>query len=242
MEEKIRLQKYLSEAGIASRRKAEELIAAGNVKVNGRIAQIGDKVDPKKDTVTVGNKKIKRETQYVYYMLHKPRGYITTMSDEKDRKCVAQLMRDVPKRVYPIGRLDRDSEGLLLFTNDGDFSNAMMHPSRHIQKVYRVSVRPKITDAQITVLTSSLMIDGRKTMPAQVKVVTSEEDKSILEIILFEGRNRQIRRLCEEAGLETLRLKRVSIGQLTLGKLKPGEYRELTNAEIAALKRESGSY
>ena len=139
-------------------------------------------------------------------------------------------------------RSETDSEGLLLFTNDGDFSNAMMHPSRHIQKVYRVSVRPKITDAQITVLTSSLMIDGRKTMPAQVKVVTSEEDKSILEIILFEGRNRQIRRLCEEAGLETLRLKRVSIGQLTLGKLKPGEYRELTNAEIAALKRESGSY
>lgn len=242
MEEKIRLQKFLSEAGVASRRKAEELIAAGSVKVNGRIAQIGDKVDPKTDSVTVGNKKIKRETQYVYYMLHKPRGYITTMSDEKDRKCVAELMRDVAKRVYPIGRLDRDSEGLLLFTNDGDFSNAMMHPSRHIQKTYRVSVRPKITDAQITVLTSSLMIDGRKTMPAQVKVISNEEDKSILEIILFEGRNRQIRRLCEEAGLETLRLKRISVGQLTLGKLKPGEYRELTSAEIAALKRESGSY
>ena len=242
MEDKIRLQKFLAEAGVASRRKAEELIAAGSVYVNGRPAQIGDKVDPKRDAVTVNGKKIKRETQNVYYMLHKPRGYVTTMRDEKDRKCVAELMRDVPKRVYPVGRLDRDSEGLLLFTNDGEFANALMHPSRHIRKVYRVSVRPAVTDAQITVLTSSLMIDGRKTVPAEVKVVSKEADKSILEIILYEGRNRQIRRLCEEAGLETLRLKRLAVGQLTLGKLKPGEYRELTSAEVALLKRESGSY
>ena len=227
---------------MASRRKAEELIAAGSVRVNGRVAVIGDKVDPKKDSVAVNGKKIKRETKNVYYMLHKPRGYVTTMSDEKDRKCVAELMQNVQKRVYPVGRLDRDSEGLLLFTNDGDFANAMMHPSRHIQKVYRVSVRPAITDAQITVLTSSLMIDGRKTTPAEVRVISSEQDKSMLEIILYEGRNRQIRRLCEEAGLETIRLKRISVGQLTLGKLKPGEYRELTAAEVAALKRESGSY
>ena len=242
MEEKIRLQKFLAEAGVASRRKAEELIANGKVYVNGRIAQIGDKVDPKRDSVTLNGKKIKQDTQTVYYMLYKPRGYVTTMSDEKDRKCVAELMRNVSKRVYPIGRLDRDSEGLLLFTNDGDFANALMHPSRHIQKVYRVSVRPAITEAQITVLTSSLMIDGRKTMPADVRVLSRDTDKSTLEIVLYEGRNRQIRRLCEEAGLETLRLKRVSIGQLSLGKLKPAEYRELTPNEVAALKRESGSY
>ena len=242
MEEKIRLQKFLAEAGVASRRKAEELIANGKVYVNGRIAQIGDKVDPKRDSVTLNGKKIKQDTQTVYYMLYKPRGYVTTMSDEKDRKCVAELMRNVSKRVYPIGRLDRDSEGLLLFTNDGDFANALMHPSRHIQKVYRVSVRPAITEAQITVLTSSLMIDGRKTMPADVRVLSRDTDKSTLEIVLYEGRNRQIRRLCEEAGLETLRLKRVSIGQLSLGKLKPAEYRELSPNEVAALKRESGSY
>jgi 23S rRNA pseudouridine2605 synthase len=242
MEDKIRLQKFLAEAGVASRRKAEELIANGKVYVNGRIAQIGDKVDPKRDSVTLNGKKIKQDTQSVYYMLYKPRGYVTTMSDEKDRKCVAELMRNVSKRVYPIGRLDRDSEGLLLFTNDGDFANALMHPSRHIQKVYRVSVRPAITEAQITVLTSSLMIDGRKTMPADVRVLSRDTDKSTLEIVLYEGRNRQIRRLCEEAGLETLRLKRVSIGQLSLGKLKPAEYRELTPNEVAALKRESGSY
>ena len=242
MEDKIRLQKFLAEAGVASRRKAEELIANGKVYVNGCIAQIGDKVDPKRDSVTLNGKKIKQDMQTVYYMLYKPRGYVTTMSDEKDRKCVAELMRNVSKRVYPIGRLDRDSEGLLLFTNDGDFANALMHPSRHIQKVYRVSVRPAITEAQITVLTSSLMIDGRKTMPADVRVLSRDTDKSTLEIVLYEGRNRQIRRLCEEAGLETLRLKRVSIGQLSLGKLKPAEYRELTPNEVAALKRESGSY
>lgn len=242
MEDKIRLQKFLADAGVASRRKAEELIAAGKVRVNGEIAGIGAKVDPAKDTVAVGGKKIRRETRFVYYMLNKPRGYVTTMSDEKDRKCVAELLKGIDARVYPVGRLDRDSEGLLLVTNDGEFANAMMHPSRHIRKVYRVSVRPAVTDDQITVLTSSLMIDGRLTMPAEVRVVTRETDKSVLEIVLFEGRNRQIRRLCDEAGLETLRLKRLSVGQLDLGRLKVGEYRALTPQEVALLKRESGSY
>ena len=242
MEQTVRLQKFLADAGVASRRKAEELIAAGKVRVNGVPAKLGDKVDPKHDAVTVGGKKIRRGSANVYYMMNKPRGYVTTMSDENGRKCVAELIRDVDARVYPVGRLDRDSEGLLLFTNDGDFANAMMHPSHHVQKTYRVSVRPKVTEEQITVLTSALMIDGRKTVPADVRVVSNEADKSILEFTIFEGRNRQIRRLCEEAGLETLRLKRLSIGQLSLGKLRSGEYRALTNEEVALLKRQSGNF
>lgn len=239
---KIRLQKFLADAGIASRRKAEELIAAGKVRVNGTVASVGDKVDPKKDTVMFGGKRVKSEKQFVYIVLNKPRGYVTTMSDENNRKCVAELISDVDKRVYPVGRLDRDSEGLLLFTNDGEFANAMTHPSKHIQKTYRVSVKPCVTDEHLTVLTSSLMIDGRLTMPADVKVVSNYPDKSILEFTIFEGRNRQIRRLCEEAGLETVRLKRLSIGKLTLGRLAPGEFRELKSDEVALLKRQSGCY
>lgn len=240
--EPVRLQKYMADCGVASRRKSEELIAAGKVKVNGLVANIGDKIDPKNDTVTVSGRKIAQQTNYVYIMLHKPRGYVTTMSDEMDRKCVAELVKDVGVRVYPIGRLDRDSEGLLLFTNDGEFANAITHPSRHISKTYRVSVKPKITEDQLTVLTSSLMIDGRQTLPADVRVISSEDEKSVLEIILYEGRNRQIRRLCEEAGLETARLKRLAIGQLELGRLKAGEYRNLTHEEISLLKRQSGCY
>jgi len=242
MEELIRLQKYMADCGVASRRKAEEMIAAGRVRVNGQIASVGDKINPKRDSVTVNGKKLTKDKNYIYLMLNKPRGFVTTMSDEMDRKCVAQLVADVGKRVYPVGRLDRDSEGLLLFTNDGEFANALTHPSRHIAKVYRVSVKPAITEEQINVLTSSLMIDGRKTMPADVRVLSKEEDRSALEITLFEGRNRQIRRLCEEAGLETVRLKRMSIGQLKLGGLKVGEYRYLTNDEVSLLKRQSGCY
>lgn len=242
MEELIRLQKYMADCGVASRRKAEEMIAAGRVRVNGQIASVGDKINPKRDSVTVNGKKLTKDKNYIYLMLNKPRGFVTTMSDEMDRKCVAQLVADVGKRVYPVGRLDRESEGLLLFTNDGEFANALTHPSRHIAKVYRVSVKPAITEEQINVLTSSLMIDGRKTMPADVRVLSKEEDRSSLEITLFEGRNRQIRRLCEEAGLETVRLKRMSIGQLKLDGLKVGEYRYLTNDEVSLLKRQSGCY
>lgn len=242
MAELIRLQKFMADCGVASRRKAEEMIAAGKVKVNGKIAEIGEKVDPKKDTVTVYGKKIVQSKNYIYLMLNKPRGFVTTMSDEMDRKCVAELVSDVGQRVYPVGRLDRDSEGLLLITNDGEFANAMTHPSRHISKTYRVTVRPGITEDQLTVLTSSLMIDGRKTLPADVRIITKEENRTVLEIILYEGRNRQIRRLCEEAGLETARLKRLAIGQLKLGMLKPGEYRSLTHDEVSLLKRQSGCY
>ena len=237
---KVRLQKYLAECGVASRRKSEELIDQGKVKVNGSIASIGDKINPKRDTVTVNGKKIDKQKSHTYILLHKPRGFITTMSDEMDRKCVAQLVKDVPGRVYPVGRLDRDSEGMLLFTNDGEFANAMTHPTRHVPKTYRVTVRPSITEEQITKLTTGVIIEDRMTAPAEVRVVTKEEGRVVLEIILYEGRNRQIRKMCEEVGLEVARLKRTAIGSIKLGMLKQGDYRELTEDEVRRLMIAAG--
>ena len=237
---KVRLQKYLAESGVASRRKSEELISQGKVKVNGITANIGDKINPKKDTVTVSGKKIIRKKQYTYVLLHKPRGFITTMSDEMNRKCVAELIKDIPERIYPVGRLDRDSEGMLLFTDDGAFANAMTHPTKHVPKTYRVTVRPSITDEQITKLTTGVVIDDRMTAPAQVRVVTKEENRVVLEIILYEGRNRQIRKMCEEVGLEVARLKRTAIGSIKLGMLKQGDYRYLTEEEVRKLMIAAG--
>lgn len=237
---KVRLQKFLAENGVASRRKSEELIEQGKVRVNGNVAVIGDKINPKKDTVTVNGKKIVKQKTHKYIMLHKPRGFITTMSDEMDRKCVAQLIKDVPGRVYPVGRLDRDSEGMLLFTNDGEFANAMTHPTRHVSKTYRVTVRPSVSDEQITKLTTGIMIDERMTAPCEVRVVTKEEGRVVLEIILHEGRNRQIRKMCEEVGLEVARLKRTAIGSVKLGMLKQGDYRELTEDEVRKLMLAAG--
>ena len=237
---KVRLQKYLAECGVASRRKSEELIDQGKVKVNGNIASIGDKINPKRDTVTVSGKKIVKQKSHTYIMLHKPRGFITTMSDEMDRKCVAQLVKDVPGRVYPVGRLDRDSEGMLLFTNDGEFANAMTHPARHVPKTYRVTVRPSISEEQITKLTTGVIIEDRMTAPAEVRDVTKEEGRVVLEIILYEGRNRQIRKMCESVGLEVARLKRTAIGSIKLGMLKQGDYRELTEDEVRKLMIAAG--
>lgn len=238
----IRLQKFMADSGIASRRKSEELIAAGKVKVNGHVASIGDKVDPKKDIVTVSGQKVIRTKQkdYRYIMLHKPRGFITTMSDEMDRKCVAQLIEDVGVRVYPVGRLDRDSEGMLLFTNDGEFANAMTHPSKHVTKTYRVTVRPAVTEDQITALTTGIMIEGKKTLPAEVHVVTRQEGRVVLEIILSEGRNREIRKMCESLGLEVARLKRIAVGTVKMGMLKQGDWRDLTEDEVRKLKLAAG--
>lgn len=231
----IRLQKFLSECGVASRRKAEDLIASGKVKVNGRIATIGDKISPKKDTVTVFGKKVIKVKKNTYIMLHKPRGFITTLSDEMGRKCVAQLVEDVGTRVYPVGRLDRDSEGLLLLTDDGEFANAITHPAKHVPKTYRVTIRPSITEDQITALTTGVEIDGRMTLPSEVRVISRQEGRVVLEIIIYEGRNRQIRKMCEALGLEVARLKRTQIGSVKLGMLKQGDWRNLTEEEVHKL-------
>ncbi len=233
-----RLQKYLSECSVASRRKSEELIKAGKVKVNGRVAQLGDKVDPKKDTVTVNGKKVVAVKQKYYVMLNKPRGYVTTMSDELGRKCVAELVQDVGAQVYPVGRLDKDSEGMLLLTNDGDFANAVMHPRKHIPKTYRVTVRSNINDEQVAKLEGGIDIegDGRETLPATVRIIEKNAERSVFEIIIHEGRNRQIRKMCEQVSLDVIRLKRNAIGSVKLGMLKVGKWRELTEDEVHRLQ------
>lgn len=233
---KVRLQKYMAESGIASRRKSEELIAAGKVKVNGVTASIGDKINPKKDIVSVDGRKLTAPKSSVYIMLHKPRGFITTMSDEMDRKCVAELISDVGVRVYPVGRLDKDSEGLLLLTNDGEFANNLTHPSKHVPKTYRVTVRPDITEEQINRFMTGIMIDGKMTLPANVNVISKEPGRVVLEVVICEGRNRQIRKMCEELGLEVARLKRVAIGSVKLGMLPQGKWRNLTPQEVHSLK------
>lgn len=235
MPKDVRLQKVLADCGVASRRKAETMIESGQVKVNGVTAKIGDKVDLKKDKVTVNGKPLVTKVRNVYVMLHKPRGFITTMSDERDRRCVAELVADIPERVYPVGRLDRDSEGLLLFTNDGEFANKLTHPSMHVPKTYRVTVRPAVTDDQLTQLTVGVVIDGQKTAPAVVRVVSQEPGRVVLEIVLYEGRNRQIRKMCEALGLEVARLKRIAVGPVKLGMLQQGEYRRLTREEVKKL-------
>ena len=233
-----RLQKFLSECSVASRRKSEELIREGKVRVNGKIAQIGEKVDPKKETDTVSGNKVVVVKQKSYIMLNKPRGYVTTMSDELGRKCVAELVADVGAQVYPVGRLDKDSEGLLLLTNDGEFANAVMHPRKHIPKTYRVTVRSNINDAQVEKLENGIDIegDGRDTLPASVRIIEKSAERSVFEITIYEGRNRQIRKMCEQVSLDVIRLKRNSVGSVKLGMLKVGKWRELTEDEVHRLQ------
>ena len=239
--EKIRIQKMIADSGYCSRRKAEELISRGKVRLNGHPVKLGDKCGPK-DLITVDGERIymPRKKNLLYIMMNKPRGYVTTVSDELDRRCVMDLLDGVEERVYPIGRLDRNSEGLLLFTNDGDFANSIMHPSRHVSKTYRVTVRPDITDDQLVQLSEGIDIDGRKTLPASVVVKEKEQGRVVLLITIKEGRNRQIRRMCEAVGLEVARLRRISIGPVKLGMLKPGTWRELTAEELRALRTAIG--
>ena len=231
----VRLQKFMADNGIASRRKCEEMIEQGLVKVNGETAHIGDKVNPKKDKVSVRGRKISVQDNMRYIVLHKPRGYITTMQDEQGRKCVAELVQDVGVRIYPVGRLDRESEGMLLMTNDGAFSNAMTHPTRHVPKTYRVTIRPTITDEQIAAFQDGIEIDGRMTAPANIRVIDKSEGRVVVEVILYEGRNRQIRRMFEELGIEVARLKRTAVGSIKLGMLPQGKWRELNEEEVRKL-------
>ncbi len=239
-DEKIRLQKFLAECGIASRRKSEELIVAGKVKVNGVTASIGDKVNPKHDKVTVSGKKAVSVKKSVYIMLNKPRGFITTMSDEHDRKCVAELVKGINTRVYPVGRLDRESEGLLIMTNDGEFANALTHPSKHVSKTYRVTIRPEITKEQATAFRNGIEIDGRMTAPADLRILEAQENRTVVEVTIYEGRNRQIRKMFEALGIEVARLKRTKVGNLKLGMLKQGDYRDLTPDEVNSLYELAG--
>ncbi len=239
--EKIRIQKMIADCGYCSRRKAEMLISQGRVKLNGHPVKLGDKCGFK-DLITIDGERIyvPRKKNFIYLMLNKPRGYVTTVSDELERRCVMDLLEDVEERVYPIGRLDRNSEGLLLFTNDGEFANSIMHPSRHVSKTYRVTVRPDINDDQLVALSEGVVIDGKKTLPANVVVKDKQQGRVVLLITIKEGRNRQIRKMCEAVGLEVARLRRISIGPLKLGMLKPGSYRELTAEELRAIRSAIG--
>lgn len=234
-----RLQKILAASGAASRRKAEEMIRAGRVTVNGRPAKLGDSALPGRDVIALDGERLMASGEKYYLALHKPRGFVTTMSDERDRKCVAQLVEDLGERVYPVGRLDKDSEGLLLLTNDGEFANLVAHPRGHVAKTYRVTVRPSVTEEQLNRLAVGIELDGRMTAPAKVRVLEQQPGRVVLEMVLTEGRNREIRRMCEVLGLEVARLKRTAVGPVRLGMLHQGKHRELTKEEIAGLLAEA---
>lgn len=241
--EKIRLQKYFTMCGEMSRRAAENEIAAGNVTVNGVVASLGDKIDPKCDTVRLGTKIIApAQSGHTYIMLNKPMGYVTTMSDEKGRKCVSELVSDCPARVYPVGRLDMYSEGLLIFTDDGELANRLMHPSHSFEKVYKVKVKGELSDESIKALTSPMELDGYALQPIEAKIIArgrkdlSGNVYSVLLITLHEGRNRQIRKMCEKCGITVMRLKRISVGPIELGSLESGKWRHLSAGEVSRLK------
>ena len=235
---KTRIQKVLSENGILSRRKAEEYVAQGRITVNGRRAETGAAVDPERDVIAIDGVRLELSSRVrkVYILLNKPRGYVTTLNDELGRRCVAELVEDALEHVYPVGRLDKDSEGALILTNDGDFANLIMHPSHHVSKTYRVTVRPGVSEDQLIRLSSGIEIDGKMTAPAQVDVIEKKPDRAVIQIVIHEGRNRQVRKMCEAVGLEVARLKRNSVGPIRLGMLQPGKWRELTPQEVRAVR------
>ena len=232
---KERLQKILSARGIASRRKAEAMIEAGQVTVNGLAAALGDSADPDADEIRIDGKLLPREQGFVYLMLNKPRGFVTTMSDEKGRPTAVQLVADCGTRVYPVGRLDMDSEGLLLFTNDGEFANRMTHPKQELDKVYEVWVNRYTPGAQRE-LAKPVVLDGYKIRPPKVELLSAQGSTAQFRITIHEGRNRQIRRMCELAGMSCTRLRRIQEGKLVLGDLPKGKWRYLTQEEVARLK------
>lgn len=230
-----RLQKILSGRGMASRRASEELIKAGRVSVNGRIALLGESADPDEDEILLDGSPLPSGPKYVYILLHKPRGFVTTLSDEKGRKTVRELVADCETRVYPVGRLDMDSEGLLLLTNDGTFANELMHPRHNVQKIYEVWVTG-FHEAATALLYRPITLDGYKIRKPDVKLLWADGDKAKYLVTIHEGRNRQIRRMCEAAGMKVTRLRRVSEGSLKLGDLPLGKWRYLTEEEVAGLK------
>lgn len=236
----IRLQKLFSDVGIMSRRAAEEEIKKGAVSVNGHPATLGTKVDPVRDTVTWKGKRITMTAEKpVYILMNKPRGYLCAVSDARGRRCVTDLLDGVKERVYPVGRLDLISEGILLLTNDGEMTARLTHPSYEIPKLYRVKVAGHVTDRQLETLRSALELDGYTIRPVDVDVHLITEEDTVLSFTLCEGRNRQIRKMCEQAELTVKRLNRVSIGKLKLGGLSVGRWRYLTDEEITYLKKQT---
>lgn len=240
--EEVRIQKIIADSGYCSRRKAEEYISNGIVTVNGRKCSLGDKADPRADLIRVGDDEISAApVEKRYIMLNKPRGYVTSMADEKGRKIAAELLDGIDERLYPVGRLDRNSEGLLLFTNDGNFANDIMHPSRHVSKTYRVTIDGRVSEEQLTRLMSGVELDdGTWTMPCQVEVLVEEPERTVLRFVIKQGLNRQIRRMCTAVGLNVGRLRRTAIGGVRLGMLKPGDWRELTKDELRSLRAAVG--
>ena len=227
---KERLQKILSARGVASRRRGEELIRGGRVSVNGIPASLGDCADPELDEILLDGKPLPRQQEYVYIMLNKPRGYVTTLSDEKGRPNAASLVADCGVRVYPVGRLDMDSEGLLLFTNDGDFANRMMHPRGEVEKTYEVWVTGYAPGAELR-LERPITLDGYTIRKRGVRLVKVQGERARFLVTIHEGRNRQVRRMCEAAGMQVSRLRRIREGKLCLGNLETGKWRYLTKEE-----------
>ena len=225
-----RLQKILSARGVASRRAAEAMIMDGRVTVNGTVAGLGQTADPQIDEILLDGKPLPSGSEYVYILLHKPRGFVTTLSDEKGRKTAAELVADCGIRVYPVGRLDMDSEGLLLFTNDGEFANRLMHPKHEVQKTYLTWVEG-FSETSLEKLKQPITLDGYRIRAPKVRVVKP----GLLEITIHEGRNRQVRRMCDAAGMHVTRLKRIREGNLSLGDLPLGKWRYLTEDEVKSL-------
>lgn len=232
----MRIQKFVAESGVCSRRAAEKLVEEGRVYVNGKPAEIGQDVDPENDRVMVDRKRVYiKKCEKQYFIFYKPRGVITSMAAQDDRSVVAEFIKNIKGRVYPVGRLDRDSEGLLLLTDDGELAGKLMHPSSNTPKTYRVTVRGEVPDAPLNAMRAGMELDDGPTKPAEVAIQKAENNKTVLHITITEGRNRQIRRMCEKLGLEVLLLKRIAEGDLKIGHLQPGQYRPLTEREKEAL-------